>query len=267
MDLQLEAIMAKLLEIPHLTLAQRSQIHTKIKEGGVGIPSTTLRGEAAFLGAWEGGLAHTAAALGFTSLVALRTAWPAWANTIDETEKRWAARTGRAPDPLRWETLLTTPKAKHQKELADTARTAALHTLRNHLLTRPGLLALEMCSGADASQCMTDDTNPLSTDHLRATLRFRLQCDEPVPSTQGCQHKGKCGRVCNKRFPGDGGHHSRTCALGGGVMRRHDAIRDALIRWLKDLGTAVSKEQIIPRWCTADEQAKLDIIIRDDRLG
>ena len=268
-DRQIQTFLAECLDMPSLTPAQRTQVHLKLKEGGVGLPSAATRSEAAFLGAWEGGLSHLAQCMGFNSLADLRTAWPAWARTVDSLEQRWAGRTGRSLNPQRWEALLELPATKRQKALADVAHSCAVKDLQNRLLTKPAALALEMCTGPEASACLTDDAKPLSTAHLRASLRFRLGDSEPVPMLQGCRHRGKCGRTCGLHFRHDGGHHARTCKLGGGVMRRHDAVRDALFRWLTELGVDVLREQVITQWIDprTGSHAILDLVYIDSRLG
>ena len=44
-------------------------------------------------------------------------------------------------------------------------------------------------------------------------------------------------------------------------MRRHDAVRDALHQWLQEQGFAASKEQRIVQWCTAEREARLDVVV------
>ena len=56
------------------------------------------------------------------------------------------------------------------------------------------------------------------------------------------------------------------CPIGGGVTRRHDGIRDALCGWLEGIGRRPHKEQEIPRWNTASERARIDIVLSDPKL-
>lgn len=50
-------------------------------------------------------------------------------------------------------------------------------------------------------------------------------------------------------------------------MRRHNAVRDALAGWLQSLKLPVAREQAVPRWHREGEQAILDLVYRDPRLG
>ena len=54
---------------------------------------------------------------------------------------------------------------------------------------------------------------------------------------------------------------------GRGVTRRHDGIRDALTEWLESIDRIPLKEQEVPRWNTASERARLDIVLTDPKLG
>ena len=83
-DDQIISTLEKLLDVD-LDEGQRSQVFLKIEDGGLGMGSAQMRREAAYLGAWEGGmkpllgkLAHASAEMGSpTSTVqALRRLWP-----------------------------------------------------------------------------------------------------------------------------------------------------------------------------------------------
>ena len=50
-------------------------------------------------------------------------------------------------------------------------------------------------------------------------------------------------------------------------MQRHDAVRDELSSWVSDQGVSTRTEQIMPKWSTSTEQARLDTVCMDPRRG
>ena len=44
-------------------------------------------------------------------------------------------------------------------------------------------------------------------------------------------------------------------------------MRDALGRWLEEIGKQPKLEQLVPKWNTADKLARLDVVLTDERLG
>ncbi len=58
-----------------------------------------------------------------------------------------------------------------------------------------------------------------------------------------------------------------TCPLGGGVVARHHAVRDALAGWLQSVGIGTATEQVVPAWSRDNEEARLDIAYHDQREG
>ena len=76
--------------------------------------------------------------------------------------------------------------------------------------------------------------------------------------------KGAC---CGQAAGADGGFHGTRCPIGGGTVRRHDAIRHALCERVAILGTPHTSEQYVPHWHADKEKALLDIIVRHHVLG
>ena len=102
MDDQIISTLEKLLEVD-LDAGQRAQVFLNIKDGGLGMGSAQMRREAAYLGAWEGGmkpllekLAHASAEMGSpTSTVqALRRLWPQWGQRMDTLEAKLKSKNG-----------------------------------------------------------------------------------------------------------------------------------------------------------------------------
>ena len=52
-----------------------------------------------------------------------------------------------------------------------------------------------------------------------------------------------------------------TCPLGGGVVQRHNKIRDVVARWCRSAKT----EQTVPKWNTPEEKAVLDVAYTTNR--
>ena len=93
-DAQLTAALEYLLDVP-MDQGRKMQVFLKIKDGGLGFGSAVLRREAAYIGAWEGGMqpllhhlsTHTCSVGPPVSTVhALRRIWPKWGLRIDDLE-------------------------------------------------------------------------------------------------------------------------------------------------------------------------------------
>ena len=62
--------------------------------------------------------------------------------------------------------------------------------------------------------------------------------------------------------------HALNCPRGGGPVRRHNAIRDAVARWLREVGHHALIEQTITEWHTeADGAALLDVVYHGSLHG
>ena len=76
-----------------LSEVQRHQATLQTGSGGLGLGSMVARREAAWLGAWEGGIAAAADALGITSMMEFEERWPAFKTCVDSMEKSYNAST------------------------------------------------------------------------------------------------------------------------------------------------------------------------------
>ena len=110
---------------------QRQPIFLKISDGGLGFGSTVLRGEAAFVGAWEGSLGAAAATVGVESLAAFKLAWPAWADAIERADRGLRVSTGAPMPEARWADCVGSPAAKKQRDYTQ----AAVKARTEHLLS------------------------------------------------------------------------------------------------------------------------------------
>ena len=65
------------------------------------------------------------------------------------------------------------------------------------------------------------------------------------------------------------GRHAGICKFGGGVVHRHDRVRDWLAKWISDvMGKDVLTEQFVPRWDRPGangevRRARLDVAFDD----
>ena len=136
-------------------------------------------------------------------------------------------------------------------------------------LSQDDALALDLCSGPEAGAFLlpSPDTQPMSDVHLRTAVRRRLRVAKPVGGTGVCHHLRSDKTICGHVHGDDKGQHAVNCKIGGGVDRRHNGVRDALLAWLHSIGKLERKEQEMPKWNTPQESARLDIVCTDARLG
>ena len=81
----------------NLNEIQQAICYIKMKDGGLGLGSATRRHEAAWNGAWEGGMYNLIDLLGIQSIDELKSIWPAWSNKMDEVSKQLKIKKGADP--------------------------------------------------------------------------------------------------------------------------------------------------------------------------
>ena len=81
---------------------------------------------------------------------------------------------------------------------------------------------------------------------MRVAMRTRLAIPV-VQQGKRCRHVRADGTQCpvlHDKYA----HHAACCESGGGLLRRHNALRDLLAKLLaQDLGTVVAIEQRVPQ--------------------
>ena len=127
----------------------------------------------------------------------------------------------------------------------------------------------------------TEKSHLLPDEHFMVAVRLRLQVLHPAalgtrPPASTCGHRSsQMGHRCDRGVD-DRGHHGLTCEVGGGVVRRHDSIRDWLAAWIAaTTGAPVLTEQFVPKWnrvveVDGEEQierARLDVVFNDQTPG
>ena len=203
-------------------------------------------------------------------MTAFQQAWPAWSQEMTVQDARLRAKTRTTLMTQRWEAFLGGGVVQRQR-----VHTRAVHLQWNrqlHATLGPtSSLMLKMPSGPEAGAFLRmredEDSVPLPDAHLRVSLLRHLRAPLPAGGEGLCCHRGADGRECRCMAANDGGHHAVVCQLGGGVVQRHIAVRDALVGWMQSLKLPVAREQAVPRWHRDGEQAILDIVYRDARLG
>jgi len=153
---------------------------------------------------------------------------------------------------------------------------------------------LHACASAEGAVLFRPplDTEPIPDPHMKIWLKMRLGFDDVVQrasptclnvsrrfavtssgghgcgslasGTQAADDRRVCGvPMMEGNAKGDGAKHAVTCTLGGGVMLRHDGLRDGVHDWMQTIEIAPRKEQNVPEWDTPEERAVLDLVYRN----
>jgi len=271
-----------------MRLDQKQQMFIPIKSGGLGMGSATLRRTAAFIGAWEGGIEQIGRLNGIKTVAALREQWPCLAGALDRGDQEIRDLTGTAEKPTKWQMTLHRPSAKRQREIAKEIMAATVTQLHTDL-PHDHSVRLSACASAEGSVLLRPppDEKPIPDAHMKIALRLRLGFKDVVerasltclnmsrrkpqlglPVGNGAGHSAHGipvrddRRICGCLITSDGGAHALTCQLGGGVVARHDSIRDGLHEWMTAHGFAARKEQCVPAWDTDKKRAILDVACR-----
>ena len=105
----------------------------------------------------------------------------------------------------------------------------------------------------------------LTDPQFAIALRTRLNLDLPS-STGQCQHRRQDGTVCGHLLDAKG-QHARSCAVGGWLLRRHNAACAVLCEWAEQQGCHVCREVVLPNAATDRPEARMDIVIRPPGAG
>jgi hypothetical protein len=245
---------------------QQRLVFLKTAEGGLNFGSAKARASAAWIGAWEGGLAHVAQQMGIQSFSEFCHLWPEWLAAIKIHEARLQTQEGQAADKSRWTAAFS--KASPKAQAAHSTKIAAKEAQNIKRLLTPNdneRLLQQSGPGAAAFLSPGEGMPVLPNTHFEVALRRRLMFADPISngSNTCCHQSGThpCAAPINK----DGGKHAVSCHVGGGVQARHDDVKGSVAEWVDDLGLKTKKEQLMPKWNTEDAQAVLDIVFIDRR--
>ena len=80
------------------------------------------------------------------------------------------------------------------------------------------------------------------------------------------KHKRNGGVPCGQALDARG-HHARVCKAGGGIIKRHDRIRDWLAGWIgRMLGQEVLTEQYVSKWDRWKRDSRGEWVLERARL-
>ena len=84
---------------------------------------------------------------------------------------------------------------------------------------------------------------------LRRRLRFPFAARRVAPTMHShCNHRTRSGAICGATLDARD-FHAGTCECGGGVVQRHNAIRDWLAAWLERFtGRTTDTEAFVEAW-------------------
>ena len=275
-DRQITDVVGSLL---HTSLddSQRKQVFLRVKDGGLGLGSAELRKEAAWIGAWEGGLHPLLQQLqeilpdlseGPSGLQAIRERWPQWGEKVDKMERALKQKKGVSTRPSAWDILASAGAQKAQKGHAGQVYENFQKKFHASLKLEDSM-EIRLSAGQEAGAFLAHEEGPapMSNENMRNALRRRLRVAQVEGSRGVCHHARSDKSICGKVFGHDGGRHIMNCKVGGGVDTRHNGVRDALGRWLEEIGKHPRIEQLVPKWNTADSLARLDVALTDERIG
>ena len=97
--------------------------------------SVEVRAAAAWLGAWEFGIASVARDTQINTWLELKERWPSFVQTVHQQDGVLAAQTGKPAHTSRWSRRIADPAAKRQRELVAPAVSAAKTTMMASLDT------------------------------------------------------------------------------------------------------------------------------------
>jgi len=230
-----------------LDAGQRALASLRLKDGGIAFGGFRGRSAPAFLGSWGMVFQEVASGIGVATLEGFSSRCPTvWAE-IGRAEQSLRVLGGNGGRALDWGQMIDEPAGKLQgtwaKEISENRREAILWSLpeRDAADARPhggpsaGSFLCPPCLGG---KVMRDQ-------HFTVSLRDRLLlpvCQEGAR----CQHRRPNGSLCNAPLDARG-KHAKTCAIGGGLVRRHNGLRDyGSVSWKACTGVQALTEQRVP---------------------
>ena len=234
------------------------------KNGGLGYQSIELCGPAAHAASWHCCLPSALSRLELPAVSALMSLSP-WANAVLPGLSR-TVQIALSDDTacIGDENLKAT-----QHLLAMAPQAAAAQTVLDALAAdQLGAAACRSAAGTGASSWLHEPTAPnhhLTDPQLCIALRTRLNLD--LPSCTGrCQHRRQDGTACGHQLDAKG-QHARSCAVGGWLLRRHNAACAVLCDWAEQQGCLVCREVVLPNSAPDRPEARMDMIIRPPGAG
>ena len=250
-----------------LSQDQRLQVFLPLRDSGMGLGSAEARRAGAFVGSWEQCFSEVAGACGPETAEAVWEAAPLTRDAL--TRAQGVLRRQGASGSLDWERRLGSPAKRRQKHWVQEVQEAMKGQLEG-MVEESERVELRTAGGKGSGgflEAATEEEQQIPDAHFIRALRRRLRVR---PSEMGgtCRHKNKgnggalCGQALDAR-----GLHARVCNSGGGILRRHDRIRDWLAKWIgKMLGQEVPTEQYVGKWDRWKRDARGQLVLERARL-
>ena len=211
-------------------------------------------------------------AVGCTSAQSFFDQAPLTKTSLQAAEEGLRAQGSLVGTGVRWEQRFSTAANKRQKEWSREVHRTAYRNLLGSL-TELDQAEMRSAGGIGAGSFLLPPSLPehwMPDAHFKVATRARLRADQlPAGHGRTCQHRSAQTRqLCNEPLD-QRCRHARVCKTGGGVVRRHDSIRDWLAKWIRDVtGRATLTEQFVPRWDRQNDQgqlvrARLDVAFAD----
>ena len=234
------------------------------RNGGLGYQSVALNSPAALAASWHGCLPSALQRLELPAVSALASLSP-WARAVlPGVSSTLQTALGDATACVGDAGL----KAS-QHLLAEAPQAAAIQTVLEDLaVNQPGAAACRSAAGTGASSWLHEPTAPqhhLSDPQFCVALRTRLHLD--LPSCAGtCRHRRQDGTECGHLLDAKG-QHARSCAVGGWLVRRHNAACAVLCEWAEQQNCLVYREVVLPTSAPDRPEARIDLVIRPPGAG
>ena len=249
-----------------LTPAQVQQLWLPTKLGGFSAGSSQLRADAAFYTGCMAALDEVQTALGASTAAELEQRAPSFTAPLRAVSAKLQAK-GVDGDLGAWAVDRPWPAKGLQKRLTQ----QVAEQMQQQVLTnasRRQAVAIRSAASSEGSLWLSQPPEGalvLADRHfqLAACRRLAAGC---AHAAQTCANRGGDGARCNAPIDAEG-QHACVCERGGGVTRRHDALRDKLAaRLAQDLGVAVHKEQVLPELDFTDAQGilhpgRMDLVV------
>ena len=229
--------------------------------GGFSTGAVIDRAPAAFVIGTVAAMAEIHQAAQTTGVEALRRVHPKLVQDLDQATKELKDATGlRSIEG--WK--VDRPMALRGKQKEWTTKMAEKRTeALLQAATRRQRVAIHASTG-DAGKYLSP---PEKEEHKVADLQFRVatlrRCGQPChPEDKHCRNIRGTGERCGAKLDPHG-HHGAVCECGGALMRRHDGLRDLLLKRLAEhTGAATHVEQRVEDMNNSGRrEARLDVAV------
>jgi len=228
------------------------------RDGGGGFQNIQLTAPAAHAASWHLCLPNVLQRLGIPAVSALVSA-SAWAGRCLPT----ATETFRTLVRDSSIDLDDSNALASQHLLAMAPLAAARDEVFAELSNKPaGAAVLRSAGGPGAFTWMMAPSEPAhhQTD-AQFAVSVRTRFGLAIPGCHGlCQHRRPTGQICGASLDALG-THARYCAVGGWLIRRHDAARDVLGEWCEEQHCLVQKEVTLPFAHPDRPEARMDLVV------